>query len=243
MANLVACGVRGPRKRYQVGSRATAVQTPNAPNPTKIRQRHRFAIDSAHALASRPVPNLNCTDSQPAPRSQPGNGSTRRAEPSAARFSSEAHERLQRAAIHVLSSDSAEVTAALVLLAFLEPESPEPLRTALHGAGLSSYALRVNIAQGPDAVLDPPAPGESADVHVVFHNDPFTTVEFVRAVLTDVFQLTEAQAQAFATEVHEHGFGTIAAMPAAVAAERIAELRHRALASGFPLRVSVEPRG
>jgi ATP-dependent Clp protease adaptor protein ClpS len=96
----------------------------------------------------------------------------------------------------------------------------------------------VRIAHGPHAKLDPTL--IDGTVAVVMHNDPFTTMEFVLEVLSQIFGASEARANELMTEIHRGGASVVAELPASVAIEHIADLRRRALAKDYPLRVTLE---
>lgn len=154
------------------------------------------------------------------------------------RFARDARACFRHATIHALSSGSPEVTSPMLLLAYLSKDSTLVLRRILEDAGLSTYALRVRIAHGPDTDLEPPR--VDGPVAVVMHNDPFTTVQFVREMLTQVFGLPAARATELAGEIQSKGSSVIAELQAPAALDRIAELRRRAIAHDFPLRVTLE---
>lgn len=87
-----------------------------------------------------------------------------------------------------------------------------------------------------------PEPGASGpDVLVVVRNDDHTTQAFVSHVLHDVFGLAPDAADALTLEVHEHGKGVVARLPAADARQKILEVRARAREHGFPLWIATEP--
>lgn len=156
-----------------------------------------------------------------------------------ARFTEEARKCLNRAATQVASSDSAEITCPLVLLMFLCSVPDDPIRAVLERAGLARYAMQTQIAHGPDVQLDPPS-GSGSTVTIQLHNDPFTTREFVRTTLQELFGFDEARAEALVAQIHENGFGAVVTLPEDVALERVAELRRRAIAEAFPLRVTFD---
>ncbi|MFT3774415.1 MAG: ATP-dependent Clp protease adaptor ClpS [Minicystis sp.] len=130
-----------------------------------------------------------------------------------------------------------ELTACFALAVLVgEPAGNELLR-ALEDAGFSLLRYRWYVAHR--LATDAPCP-ESGQVRVVFHNDPFTTMEFVVEMLTKVFGRDQATAEVIMRRVHEEGSAALATMDAAVAARGLAELRSQADAGGWPLRVSVQ---
>ncbi|WP_373869339.1 ATP-dependent Clp protease adaptor ClpS [Desulfovibrio subterraneus] len=75
---------------------------------------------------------------------------------------------------------------------------------------------------------------------VLLHNDDYTTMEFVIAVLVQVFRKTAQQATAIMLSVHEKGVGECGVFTAEVAETKVAIVHARARKEGFPLRCSME---
>ena len=161
-------------------------------------------------------------------------------DPRPARLARDARECMRHAAIHAASSDAAEITSSMILLAYFSEAPLKPLRRVLEQAGLSRYGLRKCIAHGSVTNLDP-TPAEGL-VGVVLHNDPFTDLQFVHEVLTQLFGLSSARARELAQEIQDQGSSVIGELTATAADERVIELRRRALARDFPLRVTFEDR-
>ncbi len=112
---------------------------------------------------------------------------------------------------------------------------------ALEAGGLVVHELLFAVVHGtrpPALMLPAPAPGA---VHVVLRNDDVTTVEFVMAVLREVFQLDPARAQTVTMETHNQGRAVVGRFPPDVAASHVETVRSRARDAGFPLWVGVEP--
>lgn len=112
---------------------------------------------------------------------------------------------------------------------------------AIEAGGVLVHELLFAVVHGtkpPALMLPAPMPGA---VHVVLRNDDVTTVEFVMAVLRDVFQLDPARAQTVTMETHEQGRAVVGRFPPEVAASHVASVRSRARDAGFPLWVGVEP--
>lgn len=112
---------------------------------------------------------------------------------------------------------------------------------ALEAGGLVVHELLFALVHGtrpPALMLPAPAPGA---VHVVLRNDDVTTVEFVMAVLREVFQLDLARAETVTLETHNQGRAVVGRFPPDVAASHVESVRSRARAAGFPLWVGVEP--
>ncbi|GFM38401.1 ATP-dependent Clp protease adaptor ClpS [Desulfovibrio psychrotolerans] len=75
---------------------------------------------------------------------------------------------------------------------------------------------------------------------VLLHNDDYTTMEFVIAILTEVFRKTTREATAIMLSVHEQGVGECGVYTAEVAETKVAIVHARARKQGFPLRCSME---
>ena len=106
-------------------------------------------------------------------------------------------------------------------------------------AGIDFHAVLFALVHGsadPDVSATSPR-----EVLVVIRNDDFSTKEFVRDVLRDVFGLPEAEAELLMETAHRDGRATVARVPAAEASAKIEEARRRARAAGHPLWFEVEP--
>lgn len=162
-------------------------------------------------------------------------------EPAQRSVAPDAQQVLNRAAAAVASSGLPEITSEMVLLTVLDPSSDSGrTRELLIEAGLDLYNARVYLAHGAAAELDPPElPGT---VDVIFHNDPFTTMELVLELLTGIFAVDAERASELMTEVHEQGSAVIATLDGADAAQKVARLRERTVREQAPLRVSFEAK-
>jgi ATP-dependent Clp protease adaptor protein ClpS len=81
---------------------------------------------------------------------------------------------------------------------------------------------------------------EPGQYRVLLHNDDYTTVEFVVAILMTVFRKNMSEAKAITLAVHEKGRGECGVYPAEVAETKVAVVHSKARAAGFPLRCSLE---
>lgn len=81
---------------------------------------------------------------------------------------------------------------------------------------------------------------EPRKFRVLLHNDDYTTMEFVIAILREVFRKTTQQATAIMLSVHEQGVGECGVYTAEVAETKVAVVHARARKEGFPLRCSME---
>ncbi|MCK5825415.1 MAG: ATP-dependent Clp protease adaptor ClpS [Desulfuromusa sp.] len=75
---------------------------------------------------------------------------------------------------------------------------------------------------------------------VLMHNDDYTTMEFVIAVLRDVFHKPEAEAEQIMLTIHFQGVGYCGTFPQAIAETKADQARLMARKAGFPLRCTLE---
>lgn len=76
---------------------------------------------------------------------------------------------------------------------------------------------------------------------VLLHNDDYTTMEFVVAVLRSIFNKPVSEAVRIMLNVHERGLGVAGVYPKQVAETKVATVHNRAHDAGYPLRCSIEP--
>ena len=76
---------------------------------------------------------------------------------------------------------------------------------------------------------------------VIFHNDDYTTREFVIEVLQRYFDKDESEATYIMLSVHYKGAGIAGFYPKDVAETKVDQVTKHARKSGFPLRVTAEP--
>ena len=76
---------------------------------------------------------------------------------------------------------------------------------------------------------------------VLFHNDHYTTREFVVAVLCEVFHKTETEAVQIMMHVHLNGVGVAGVYTRDVAETKVRLVEQRAQEEEFPLRLTLEP--
>ncbi len=88
----------------------------------------------------------------------------------------------------------------------------------------------------PDTHIKRPPP-----FNVLLHNDDYTPMDFVVAVLRTVFGKPEPDAVAIMLDVHEKGTGIAGTYPFAVAESKVAKVHELARHAEHPLRCSLEP--
>jgi ATP-dependent Clp protease adaptor protein ClpS len=76
---------------------------------------------------------------------------------------------------------------------------------------------------------------------VVFHNDDYTTMEFVIAVLMKFFHKSETEATHIMLSVHHKGQGVAGLYTKDVAETKVAEVSDYAKEHGMPLKLTAEP--
>ncbi len=76
---------------------------------------------------------------------------------------------------------------------------------------------------------------------VLFHNDDYTTMEFVIDVLMKFFHKSETEATHIMLSVHHKGHGVAGVFTKDVAETKVAQVTDYAKEQGMPLRLSVEP--
>jgi ATP-dependent Clp protease adaptor protein ClpS len=76
---------------------------------------------------------------------------------------------------------------------------------------------------------------------VIFHNDDYTTMEYVVEVLRRFFHKSETEALHIMLTVHKKGKAVAAVYPRDVAETKIAEVTQDARERGHPLLLTAEP--
>jgi ATP-dependent Clp protease adaptor protein ClpS len=77
--------------------------------------------------------------------------------------------------------------------------------------------------------------------HVIFHNDDYTTMEYVVEVLRRFFHKTETEALYIMLTVHKKGKAIAGIYPRDVAETKVAEVLRDSREHGHPLLVTAEP--
>jgi ATP-dependent Clp protease adaptor protein ClpS len=76
---------------------------------------------------------------------------------------------------------------------------------------------------------------------VLFHNDDYTTMEFVVSVLIGLFHHSEAAAFEIMMHVHQNGVGVAGVYTREVAETKVAQTLALARKHEYPLEVTIEP--
>jgi ATP-dependent Clp protease adaptor protein ClpS len=76
---------------------------------------------------------------------------------------------------------------------------------------------------------------------VLLHNDDFTTMDFVVAVLVRHFDKSPTEATYVMLQVHHKGAGVAGVYPKDIAETKVAVVTEEARESGMPLRLTMEP--
>ncbi|MDJ0621966.1 MAG: ATP-dependent Clp protease adapter ClpS [Desulfocapsaceae bacterium] len=75
---------------------------------------------------------------------------------------------------------------------------------------------------------------------VLLHNDDYTTMEFVVAVLENVFKKTNAEATRIMLSVHHEGVGVAGVYTKEISETKVSIVHELAKQNNFPLRCSME---
>lgn len=81
---------------------------------------------------------------------------------------------------------------------------------------------------------------EPKQYHVVFHNDDFTTMEFVVSVLKIVFRKSQADAEAIMMKVHKEGKAIAGTYSFDIAVSKANKATRMAREKNYPLKLTVE---
>jgi ATP-dependent Clp protease adaptor protein ClpS len=76
---------------------------------------------------------------------------------------------------------------------------------------------------------------------VLFHNDNYTTMEFVVWVLQTIFHKSESDSQAIMLNVHRNGMGVAGVYTRDIAETKVNRTHQLAKEHEFPLKLSLEP--
>lgn len=75
---------------------------------------------------------------------------------------------------------------------------------------------------------------------VLLHNDDYTTMDFVVAVLRSIFNKTLPEATSIMMKVHNQGIGECGVYTQEIAESKVHMVRHEARMAGYPLNCTME---
>lgn len=76
--------------------------------------------------------------------------------------------------------------------------------------------------------------------NVILHNDDKTTMDFVLAVLDEIFHHDDATAYDIMMRIHERGQGIVAQYAYEIASQKVSDTINFARGNGFPLLATME---
>lgn len=76
---------------------------------------------------------------------------------------------------------------------------------------------------------------------VLLHNDHYTTMEFVVAILQEVFHRSESDATAIMLHIHRNGLGVAGVYTREIAETKASKVTELAKEAEFPLLCTLEP--
>ena len=76
---------------------------------------------------------------------------------------------------------------------------------------------------------------------VILYNDDYTRMEFVVAILEQIFSKSPAEATQLMLQIHKSGQGIAGVFVQEVAETKVAAVHRAAEENGFPLRAGMEP--
>ena len=100
---------------------------------------------------------------------------------------------------------------------------------------------RKNKEQDDTEVVDRVKPVVPRRYKVVFHNDDYTTMQFVVEVLMTFFHKSQAEATHIMLTVHKTGKGIAGVYTREIAETKVSQVMDHAKKSGMPLMLTAEP--
>ena len=95
--------------------------------------------------------------------------------------------------------------------------------------------------EGGTELLERPQTKRPRRYNVVFHNDDYTTMEFVVEALMKFFGKSETESMQVMLHVHHKGWGRVGVFPRDVAETKASQVMDYAKERGHPLRCTAEP--
>ena len=97
--------------------------------------------------------------------------------------------------------------------------------------------------EGGVELIERPTTKRPRRYQVVFHNDDYTSMEFVVHALMKFFHKSETEASAIMLRVHHRGFGIVGLYTRDVAETKAEQVCSYARQHGQPLKCTAEPEG
>lgn len=154
----------------------------------------------------------------------------------------EALERVfSRAGLHALSAGRSELAIGQVLVQLLREEQSYAAML-LRAEGLERLELVRYLTHGHPREFtgDPVTLARDQPAAVVLHNDDFTPMEFVVWVLNTIFKHPTPAATFIMQCIHQQGRAVVGVYPAAIAEDKVAQVRAHAARAEQPLRCTCE---
>ena len=117
---------------------------------------------------------------------------------------------------------------------------PKPT-SAPPGAAASPVRGPKEEREGGVELEDRPETAAPKRYKVIFHNDDYTTMEYVILVLRQFFHKTDTEAMHIMLSVHKKGSGVAGAYPRDVAETKVEQVTTHAREHGMPLLLTAEP--
>jgi ATP-dependent Clp protease adapter protein ClpS len=144
---------------------------------------------------------------------------------------------IQRAILHVQSSNKKEVDGAETLIALLGEKDSHAARL-LQEHAVTRLAAALFLSHGAVAAASTDT-GSVAELQVVLYNDDFTPMEFVVGVLERFFGMDADDAKETMLEVHREGSAVCGLYAREAAQDLVGQVAEHARSHGHPLRCAI----
>ena len=115
------------------------------------------------------------------------------------------------------------------------------MRAWAHAGGGDEDHESFEEREGTTEVEERPEVKKARRFKVIFHNDDYTTMEFVILVLMKFFHKNETEATQIMLSVHHKGQGVAGYYPRDIAETKVVQVMNFAKEKGMPLLVTAEP--